>query len=488
MQVEHYPNQIDMPKENTVKQSLRWMMLGRGITQAVNWLVTLLVIRILTPADYGLLAMAMILIAAAQMLRDMGLQQALIQSTEPEEKTVRQVFSALQIVNGFIFLALFIAAPYASTYFGEPALVEIIRVLAFQFPILALQGVPSAMLSRGMNFKSQAMISATGAIVNSLVTLTLALLGYGVWSIILGNMAGTIAKVLQYGRLERIFYAPTLDFKGFSSLFSFGGFVMASSLLHYIQMRSADIMVGKVLGKESLGIYNVSNRLGTMPMQKITSILTGVGFAAFSKIQQDPDLVKANYLRMQAILTFFAFPVFWGIASVTDSLVHVVLGDKWLAAIIPLQTIAIAAPLRMIFNTTSPALYGTGRPGIVFTNLLLSAGVMPIAFYIGLNWGVDGVARAWLFCYPLLFFIMQFRSLHALGIRAKDFYLTIYRSVIIALSMLIGLYFCNQLLVSLEVSSILRLSILSLTGMLYYIGLSFILNTKVFRESQRLII
>jgi teichuronic acid exporter len=477
-----------MPNENSVKQALRWMLFGKGITQTVSWIITLVVIRILTPADYGLLAMAMILIIAAQMLREMGLQQALVQAKELSNHSIRQVFTALQLINWGIFIGLYLSAPFAAVAFNEPQLVNITRVLALQFPILAFQSVPSAMLSRKMNFKNLAMINASGAVINSFVTLALAILDFGVWAIILGNLVGAAARTFQFARIEKIAYLPTLNFQGFRNLFSFGGLIMASTLLQYIQMRTADMLIGKILGKEALGIYNVSNRLGTLPMQKISGILNGVGIAAFSKIQHDEHKVRENYLKMQSILAFFSFPVFWGIASMTDSLVTVVLGERWTAAIVPLQVIALAAPLRMIFNMTTPALNGTGKPQVVFTNLLFSAFTMPIAYYVGIHWGVNGVANVWIFYYPFLFVFMHRRSLVALGIPFRTFIEAIARSVLIAMSMLLFALTINAYAETAGVSPLARLLIVLTFGICYYALVSIWLNAKVFDISRKLII
>ncbi len=463
------------------------MVLGKGVTQTVNWLVTIVVIRILTPADYGLMAMAMVLIAMAQMLSDMGLHQALVQAKDLPQKSASQVFTLLLLLNLSIFLSLYMAAPFVARGFDEEALTEVLRLSALQFPILALQSVPTAMLARKMDFRTKALIEAATGIVNSIVTIILALLDYGVWSLVIGNLVAILVRGFLFMSVEKVFYRPTLDFRGFSHMFSFGGYIMLSGFLHFVQMKSADLLVGKTLGKDELGIYSVSNRLATLPMQKITGILNQIGFAAFSKIQNDMEVLRENYLRMQSILCFFAFPVFWGIASVTDSLVTVLLGEKWLATIIPLQLIALAAPLRMVFNSTKSALNGIGNAKLVFSNMLISACTMPIAFAIGLKWGISGVAAVWVLYYPFLFAFIQARSLAALGIGYVDFLREVIKPVMIALLMLLLLFASNHIMIAHSVPPVFRLASLSMLGAAFYLLVSYWLNRETFNRSRRLV-
>jgi O-antigen/teichoic acid export membrane protein len=477
----------DMASGNTVKHALRWMIMGKGATQGVNWLATIVVIRLLEPADYGLLAMATVLVAIGHMFRDMGLQSALIQSKDLTLQSTRQVYTLLLALNGALCALFFAVAPLAAAHFGEEALTDIVRVLALQFPLLALQAVPLALLAREMDFKTQALLGAGSGIVNSAITLTLALLDYGVWSLVYGNLGATAMRTIVLASIGRVLYLPTLDYSGFRSMFSFGGFVTLSSLLHYIQNNTSRWLIGTSIGKEALGIYSVSNRLASLPMQKVASILNQVGLAAFSKIQHDMQQVRENFLQMQGILAFFAFPTFWGIASVTEGLVEVALGKKWMATVIPLQLIALSVPLRMLFNLTKPALNGIGNSRLVFTNLLIASVAMPVAYYVALPWGVNGVAASWVVCYTPLFFLLLYRTTSALGVAYGDYIEVIYRPALIAGAMYLLVKASWFLLSGMSTPVLATLLIQVGLGGAFYLGASYLFNKPGFRRSRRLL-
>ena len=476
-----------MAPENTVKHALRWMMFGKATAQSISWLVTIVVVRLLSPADYGLLAMAMVLIALGQMFRDMGLQHSLIQTEEPGSLTIRQVFTVLVVLNLTLCAVLIVSAPWASSHFNEPSLTNIIRMLALLFPMQALQGVPVALMARKMQFKIQATNGVIGSVVNSAVTLILALLDYGVWALVYGNLAAALIRVLLYATHSRILYWPTSDFTGFSSLFSFGGFITLSSFLNYLQNKSSHWFIGTWLGKEPLGIYSVSNELASLPMQKVGGVLNQVGFAAFSRIQDDRDQVRANYLKMQSIMAFFAFPTFWGIASVSQLLVPLVLGEKWLAATVPLQLISLSVPLRMLFNTTTPTLNGIGNAKLVFGNLLISSLTMPLAYYFAMDWGVNGVAATWVIWYPVLFVFMQYRSNRALGILYGRYLQAIYRPLLITAGMYLLVIMMGYYFERLNIAAQMILICQVIVGAGYYLLASYIFNRKVLRISKKVL-
>lgn len=460
-----------------VRGALQWMAMAKGLSQVVAWVITLIVIRILSPADYGLFAMATVLVLLAEMLKEMGLGSALVQAKELTRQQLRQVFTLILMVNMFLYLAILSAVPLISGFFREDALELLIPVAALQFPIMALETIPEAMLSRRMDFRSKALIAMTGAFTNSIVTLTCALNGMGVWSLIFGGLSATVMRLTLYAITSRIAYLPTLNFKGVGQMASFGGYVTLSRFLIVLLIQSGFFIVGRVLGKEALGIYTVAYQIATLPMQKVSGMLNEVGLAAFSKIQDDRAQYAANYSRAMSILAFVAFPVFWGMAGVADSMTLVVLGEKWVDVVFPLQAIALITPLQMVFNTTMPALLGMGRADTFFGNLVILNVFMPIAYFVGALNGIDGVALGWILLYPPLFAITQVRTSRQLGVPAFDLVLASRNAMLSALLMLLVVLAANSLMGDL-VPDIVRLALLVGLGAVIY----FLVSLRVNRE------
>lgn len=461
--------------------------MGKGIGQLVSWLATIYVIRLLAPEDYGLLAMAMLLITFGQMMTSFGFTQNLVRVTEITPRLLNQTFSALTLINFASYALIFFLAPYVAEFFDEPQLTLIIRILALLFPLSSFTAIPSAMLSRKMAFKTKAKIGVITSIVSTCVTLLCAIDGLGVWSLILGNLLSTLAAVLIHAWVGRILYSPTLNFHGFYQHFSYGSLILGGSFMKYIEMKSANLLIAKVLGSAELGVYSVGQRLATLPMAKINGILSQIGLAAFSRAQTNMQKFRRNYLEMMSILSFFAFPVFWGIASVTDWLVPVVLGDQWIEAIIPMKLLAIAAPFRMMFENTTPALMSIGRADTVLRNRFFFALTMTLGYICAIPYGIVGIATVWALLYPVLFFIIQIRAMKILGINYLSFVGSIFCPMIICCIMMAIVFSMSQIPQIGQINNPLTLTIMSVTGGTFYIIASFLIDRKTFLRSKNLI-
>lgn len=470
-----------------VKGALRWMMLAKGVSQAVSWLVTIIVIRILSPADYGLYTMASMLVVLAEMLKELGLGSALVQAKDLAPLMLRQVYTVVLLVNILLYVVVATTAPLMASFFDENALLILIPVLALQFPVTAFETIPDAMLAREMDFRSKALIATAGAVANSITTLTCAVLGMGVWSLVYGTLVAAVVRMISYAMKQSIYYTPTMNFSGVGNLITFGGYVTVSRLLNVLLIQSSFMVVGRILGKEALGIFSVANQLATLPMQKVSGILNEIGLAAFSKIQLDRAKVAAHYITSMSILSFLAFPTFWGLASVAESLTTVVLGSKWMAIVLPLQLIAFITPFRMIFNTTTPALLGIGRADIFFTNLLYLNVLMPVACVVGSPWGVNGVSMAWLLTYPPIFLFVQRRSLKCLDVDWPDLLAAIRMSALVALAMSLVVLLVRSWILADHFNSLISLAMQVLVGAAIYAGLSIRYNFRNFSDTKVLI-
>jgi O-antigen/teichoic acid export membrane protein len=205
----------------------------------------------------------------------------------------------------------------------------------------------------------------------------------------------------------------------------FGGFITASGFLWYVYSRSDVFIIGKLLGNEILGFYSIAMQLASLPLQKIGETFNQVGLAAYSSIQHDMAAIRFNYLKVIRLLSFVAFPVFWGISSIAPELVAVVLGQRWERAVIPLQLLSLIMPLRMVGHSGSP-LSAIGKPQIGTLNHFISLVVMPPAFFIGAYYGgLAGVSLAWVIAYPILVLIRLRFSMPPLGLTNRDYFGTL---------------------------------------------------------------
>lgn len=412
----------------------------------VSWVITIYVIRLLSPADYGLMAMVMVVIAFMSTFNEFGLGAALVQSRDISDEKIGAVYGATLLLGAGFCALLALASPLISGFFNEPRLSLLISVAGLQFLINAIIVVPESMMKRDLNFKPLSIIYLIGVVAASLSTLVLALNGHGVWALLLGNMAGALVRagLLILQNPNRI--APNLRLRSAAAFLSFGGYMTANRFLAYF-VSQADILIGaKLLGKEVLGLYTVALELASLPLDKAMGAVNPVLFSAVSRMQDKREALQVGLKNAFRWMAYFTFPLIAGLASVAEEFIPLVLGSAWVGAILPLQIVAAVIPLRMINAILSTAVNGVGRADISLHNTLVTAVVLPVAFLAGSQWGATGLAFGWVVGMPVVFILNFRRSSKAIGISAGQLFRALWQPLLAVSCMVITLLFLRQLL------------------------------------------
>lgn len=452
----------------SVLAGLRWLALARLAGQLAAWASTIIVIRLLAQQDYGLMAMAMLVIGLLALINELGLGAALVQSERVERATIGQVLGLQLLINAALCGLLYATAPWFAAFFNEPRLTSLVRVLSLQFPLGALGVVPRALLGRAMRFQRQSLAELLRLLVGGATTLSLALTGWGVWALVWGNLAATLAEVVSLQLLARSWVWPRFQLAGARRLLGFGGTVTVGHLLSYLYNQSDQLLVGKLLGKEVLGVYAVALNLAALPLHKLSGLLNEVAFAAYSRLNRERSAVGQYVLKTGRLLSCFAFPVFFGIAASAPELVMVLLGTKWQAVILPLQLLSPLMPLKMAGSSLIPALYGIGRPDIGVRNLLVACLVLPPAVYLGSHWGLTGVCLAWLLLYPLQFLYLLNLAAPVLGITVSAYLQTLVAAGLAASGMVGVVYWTRYWLEPLMLPPVIVLAGIVTAGVISY--------------------
>ena len=470
-----------MDLRQKVLSGLRWSAGARFLGQLITWAITIIVMRLLTPGDYGLMAMAGVFIAFLMMLNELGLGAALIQKQEIDETTLRQTFGMLWVINFCLFLILLLIAPLIGSFFHEQRIVPIVRLLSIQFIMMPFAIIPQSLITREMNFKGISIVDFVSAIAGSAITLILALSGLGVWSLVWGSMAIIVSRTIGLNVISSYLHIPIFSFKGMAQTITFGGYVTISRILWGFYTQADTFIIGKLLGKELLGFYSVGVTIATLPMEKVSGIINQVAFPAFSRIQNDSKMAASHFLKAVRVMSFLAFPVLWGMSSIAPELVAVLLGDKWRLAVVPFQLLSLVIPIRMISNLMSPAVMGLGRPDISFYNTLLAFVVMPLVILIFTHWGLTGACLAWVIFFPLVFWRNLSRVVPLLGTRVSGVVKAMIKPVLAGASMYI-IVIALKMLFGNDPKSIGHLILLIITGAMVYGGMIMILHWDGCRE------
>lgn len=405
-----------MNLKNEVLRGLKWTAGAKFCSQMITWGITIFVMRLLAPGDYGLLAMSTVLLALLAMFAEAGLGPALVQKAEVSEQEFRQALGIVVLVNVGLFLLLMLLAPAVGKFYDEDRLIPVIRVLAVQFLLVPLSTIPEVSLQRRLEFKKRSIIDLGSAVTSSLATLMLALAGWGVWALVLGTLAGQIFRTVTLNLAAPLRVTPSFSVTGMRQLVAFGGNVTASRFMWFLYTQADSVIVGRVLGGNILGMYSVAMHLATLPVQRVSAILNQVAFPAFSRYQHDKEMIGQQLLKAFGIIGFFAFPILWGMSSVADDLVVVLLGPAWHDAILPLQILTIIMPFRTLVGFLPTITDAVGRPDVALHNVILGCVTMPAAFYVGTHWGITGVAFAWVTVFPIVLLINFRRGLAVVGI------------------------------------------------------------------------
>ena len=459
-----------------VLTGIRWTATARLLSQVVAWAVTLVVIRILSPEDYGLVAMCMVFVAFVTMFSQFGLGAALVQVPELDETLLRQVFGAILAINLSLAALLALAAPLIGAFYDEPRVVPLLRALSLQFVFAAFWTIPDAQLQRRMEFRNRSLLELSSAILSSLTTLGLALAGAGAWSLIIGSLASQLWNTIGIQRLSPFLHRPDFSFGRVRRLLSHGGQSTLANVFATIYSQMDILICAKLLGKEIVGFYSVAMHVASMPVHRLSVIVNQVAFPAFSSIQHDLRDVAEKSLLGVRLLSFLTLPVMWGISSVAPEFVEVIFGSKWAPAVLPLQVLAFVLPMRMVLVFLASAVSGLGRFDIFLQNSVWTLAVGSSLFFAGTYWGgLTGLSVAWLFVPLTVAGPALARVAPAIGLRFMEILSAIGRPAAAGLVMYCVVIAARQLMAD-GPAPVLRLVALVAAGAIAYCAASFVLN------------
>ncbi|MDN5754012.1 MAG: lipopolysaccharide biosynthesis protein [Nitrosospira sp.] len=377
-----------------VVSGARWAAMLRLTGQAVSWLSTIIVVRFISPEDYGLNAMVEAPLELLMLLSTFGLDLALVRSKNIEQNELRSVFGWLLVINGLLFLAYFFGGSLIAAYFGEPRLELLARALAFVFLLVPFRVIPNALLDRKLKFKLRALAEFIASVSAAIATLVLAILGAGVWALVVGMLINRVLLAIILMILEPWITIPSLSFSAVRAMMAFGGMLSLGGVIVLITDKLATLIAGPILGAETLGVFAVTFEFALLPLTKVMPVINSIIFPAFSKFQEQRDVAE-HYLRKSlGIVALGLFPVMIGLACIAEGFVVTVLGDKWSAVAVPLTLLSVVMPFRMTTSFLRPVLSSMGRPDLSLKSAIIALVILLPLILIGAHHGVIGLVAA----------------------------------------------------------------------------------------------
>jgi PST family polysaccharide transporter len=414
--------------DRSLASSLIWTTGAKWGAQIIGWLATIVVARLLTPDDYGLVGMATIYLGLIQLVSEFGLGSAVVTLQQLSTRQLAQL-NSLAVVIGLAGTLVSIAlnGPL-STFFHAPALRLVMIVMSIGFTITAFRVVPQALLQKTLRFKALAWVDLIQQITLSVGMVALAVLGFRYWTLVIGGLAsGLISTIALMMLCPTPFALPRL--RDLTSTMTFSWHVIVSRVAWYIQVHSDFVVAGRVLGQYALGVYNLAWSIATMPVEKITALVMRVTPAFLAAVQTNLPALRRYVLGLTEALALITFPAALGMALVASDFVAVVFGEKWLESTTPLQLLALHAAYQTVAAFPSQILLVRGETRFSMWSSLVLAVVLPFSFFVGARWGPTGIAVVWVIVYPLAFAPVYRRALRQIELPLSQ-YLAVLRPAI----------------------------------------------------------
>lgn len=340
-----------------------WMVLFKLVERSLGLISTLILVRLLAPTDFGLVAMAMSFIAMAELLTSFGFDVALIQNQNATAQQYHTAWTCNALFGLLIFLLMLAAAAPAAAFYAEPAVFWVLCCLALGPLIAGCENIGVIAFRKELRFKNEFAFQITRKLVAFAVTVPLAFWLRSYWALVAGMLASKLAGTLisYYAHPFR----PRFSLTGAATLFSFSKWLLLNNAMGFLKVRLADFFVGRIHGATTLGLYNVAYEVANLPTSELGAPINRALLPGFSQIEQDQEQLRTAYADAMGVLALFALPAAAGIFCVADYLVPVVLGKKWLAAVPLIQTLGVFGAIELFHSSISTVLIARGFPSAV---------------------------------------------------------------------------------------------------------------------------
>jgi PST family polysaccharide transporter len=382
-----------------VSSGLFWSAGARIVQQFIQFGFSIVLARLLSPGDYGLMAMVLVFTGFAAMLADGGFSSALVQKTDLGETHVHTVFW-LTVFSGVTLTTItYLIAPWLASFYDAPALKPIFRVVALNFTIASFGNVPFALLQKRMQFKAIAHVGTWSMLASGIIGMILALLGASVWCLVAQTLSASLLTALFRWIASK--WLPRLVFSmaALKDLWHYASHLYGFNLINYWARNADNFVVGKYFGAPALGVYSRAYMLMLLPITQVNSVISQVVFPAFASIQNDKPRVKSIYLRAMGIVALITFPIMFGLVVTAQPFIDTVYGPKWRAVAPILQILALVGAMQALINSTGWLFLSQGRTNVMFFWGAIFAVLAVASFAVG---AMIGSVRAIAECYAVV--------------------------------------------------------------------------------------
>lgn len=459
---------------DSAARGVLWTGAGQLLRQLIQIGSSVILVRLLSPGDFGLLGMAMFFVGIGQLLADFGVGSAIVQSRAVDRVVLSSCFWLNVIVAALLAALVLGFSPLIGSFYERRDLVPIVAALSFNLLLAGLQVVPTALLYRDLRFADLARAQVIGSLAGALTAMALAWAGFGVWALVAQPLAGSTVNLLVCAFAQR--WYPRLEFSWTQAapLARFSAALLGTNIVGYMNRNVDSLLVGRVLGAGPLGYYSMAIQLMLYPLQQVSSVIVRVLFPTLVQIRDDLPRLRSAYLKAVASIALITFPIMGGLFALADDFVLVMFGQQWVEMAPLLKVLAWVGMMQSVGTTVGTIYLAMGNPGVAFRVTLIGAPVFIIGLAAGLPWGIFGVAVGYAAASFSLFYYTTHTAFKFIALSHADFHRVLVRPLAATLMMTIGLWGVARLVASLAPSG--RLAAGVTAGALIYLAVSTLIN------------
>lgn len=415
-------------------RGVAWMVAAKFAERGIGVVSTLILARLLVPADFGLVAMAVAIVAILELMGAFSFDVALIQNQHAERRHYDTVWTFHLGFGIFCCTCMVLLAYPASVFYDEPRLQNVMYVMAASSVLHGLVNVAIVDFRKELNFRREFQYQLRRKLVGFAVTISLAFTFRSYWALVIGSVATNFAGVvLSYVMIK---YRPRLSLSALREMSGFSAWMFVNSLLAFFTNRLPDLLIGRMLGAKPLGVYTISYELANMPTNELVAPINRAVLPGYAKLSANISDLARGYVNVAGLIAFFALPAGFGISAVAPLMVQVALGDKWLAAIPIIALLAARGAFIALVTNVGAVLIAVGQPRLITGITIASLAVLIPALIAGLHWfDLQGAAYAYLVAaavqVPLSYAVVA----KLLSVRGADILRFLWRPLIAALCM-----------------------------------------------------
>ena len=396
-----------------------WSFIDNISSSGITFLVGLVLARLLTPEEYGVMAMIAIFIAVSNSIIDSGFSNALIRKINVERVDYNTVFYFNLVVSAVLYILLFMSAPAISVFFNEPQLIEVTRVIGWTIIINALAIIPRTQFVKDVDFKTQTKVSFISSIVSGIIGVGMAIAGLGVWSLVGQQLSRQLLNTVFLWIYSK--WMPVWEFSmnSFKELFTFGSKLLLSGLLDTVYKNIYYIVIGRFYSSDQLGQYTRAEQFNTIFSSNLTSVVQRVSYPVLSSIQDDSERLLTAYRKVIKSTMLITFACMLGLAAVAKPLIIILIGEQWLVAIHFLQIICFAGMLYPLHAINLNMLQVKGRSDLFLKLEIIKKIIAILPITLGIFYGIEWMLLGSVITSFIAFFLNSHYSADLIGYPTK---------------------------------------------------------------------